>query len=117
MASNTTSEPIDIDAIILEGGSLSQSIAPCTTLATEQHSSPRPAIREGKALKWSGWMDRAVVRQVLATDPINCARGNTVAKWAEVSSVLQKLEPQPVNKSPESCRQRVKKLVEIYKVS
>jgi len=62
-------------------------------------------------------MDRALVRQVLATDPINCGRGRTVAKWAEVAQVLRRLEPQPILRSQESCRQRVKKLVEIYKVS
>ena len=71
----------------------------------------------GRAAKWTDWMDRALVRQVLATDPINCGRGWTVAKWAEVAQVLRRLEPQPILRSQESCRQRVKKLVEIYKVS
>jgi len=71
----------------------------------------------GRAAKWTDWMDRALVRQVLATDPINCGRGRTVAKWAEVAQVLRRLEPQPILRSQESCRQRVKKLVEIYKVS
>ncbi|KAG0129990.1 hypothetical protein HOY82DRAFT_540461 [Tuber indicum] len=69
----------------------------------------------GRATKWAGWMDRALVRQVLATDPINCGRGRTVAKWVEVSDTLRLLTPQPILRSPESCRQRVKKLIEIYK--
>ncbi|KAG0137949.1 hypothetical protein HOY82DRAFT_597231 [Tuber indicum] len=72
-------------------------------------------MRQERSLKWSEWMDQAVVRQVLTTDPINCGKGSTVAKWSEVSATLQKLEPQPISKSAESCRQRVKKLVEIYK--
>ena len=71
----------------------------------------------GRAAKWTDWMDAALVRQVLATDPINCGRGRTVAKWAEVAEVLRRLEPQPIVRSQESCRQRIKKLVEIYKVS
>ena len=71
----------------------------------------------GRAAKWTDWMDRALVRQVLATDPINCGRGRRVAKWAEVAQVLRRLEPQPILRSQESCRQRVKKLVEICKVS
>jgi len=62
-------------------------------------------------------MDSALVRQVLATDPINCGHGRTVAKWAEVAEILGRLKPQPIVQSQESCRQRVKKLVEIYKVS
>jgi len=73
--------------------------------------------QSGRAAKWTGWMDQALVRQVLATDPLNCARGRTVAKWAEVAGILQTLEPQPIFRSAESCRQRVKKLVEIFKVS
>jgi len=31
--------------------------------------------------------------------------------------MLERLEPQPIVRSQESCRQRVKKPVEIYKVS
>lgn len=61
-------------------------------------------------------MDCALVRQVLVTDPINCGRGNQVAKGSEVSRILQELKPQPISKTSESCRQRVKRLVEIYKV-
>ena len=61
-------------------------------------------------------MDHTLVRQVLASDPIGCGRGRTAAKWAEVATFLQALQPQPILWSPESCRQRVKKLVEIYKV-
>jgi len=71
----------------------------------------------GRATKWTDWMDCALVRQVLATDPIHCGRRRTVAKWAEVAEMLERLEPQPIVRSQESCRQRVKKLVEIYKVS
>ncbi|RPA94239.1 hypothetical protein L873DRAFT_1793099 [Choiromyces venosus 120613-1] len=71
--------------------------------------------RGGRAAKWMDWMDCALVRQVLATDSLNCGRGRTVAKWAEVADVLQRLELQPILRSQESCRQRVKKLVEIYK--
>jgi len=89
--------------------------------ASRMAEEPRGNIRQGagdggRAAKWTDWMDRALVRQVLATDPINCGRGKTVAKWAEVAEVLQTLEPQPILRSQESCRQRVKKLVEIYKV-
>ncbi|KAG0135116.1 hypothetical protein HOY82DRAFT_600890 [Tuber indicum] len=69
----------------------------------------------GRAAKWTSWMDAALVRQVLATDPINCGRGRTVGKWAQVSTIPGGLQPQPILRSPESCRQRVKKLVEIYK--
>jgi len=71
----------------------------------------------GRAAKWTDWMDSALVRQVLATDPINCGRGRTVAKWAEVAKILGRLKPQPILRRKESCRQRVKKLVEIYKVT
>ncbi|KAG0644696.1 hypothetical protein HOY80DRAFT_1028335 [Tuber brumale] len=38
-----------------------------------------------------------------------------VEKWAEVSSSMVAMKPQPISRSPESCRQRVKMLVEIYK--
>ena len=62
-------------------------------------------------------MDQALVRQVLASDPLNCVRGSTTMKWVEVSTALNDLRPQPIFRSAESCRQRVKKLVEIYKVS
>ncbi|KAG0644748.1 hypothetical protein HOY80DRAFT_938778 [Tuber brumale] len=62
-------------------------------------------------------MDLALVRQVLATDPLNCVRGRTVTKWTEVTTALNSLKPQPISRSAESCRQRVKKLVEIYKSS
>ena len=113
MARNPTSKLIDLDPIIFESSERSISQNP-TLEVEEQRSRER---REGHTSKWLEWMDQALVCQVLATDPINCARGNTVAKWTEVSAILQKLEPQPVKKSPESCRQRVKKLVEIYKVS
>ena len=71
---------------------------------------------KGRGTKWDGWMDRALVRQVLATDPITCGRGQTATKWKEVAEVLQDLKPQPILRSAESCRQRVKKLIEIYKV-
>ncbi|RPA89031.1 hypothetical protein L873DRAFT_1895843 [Choiromyces venosus 120613-1] len=73
--------------------------------------------RGGRAAKLMDWMDHALVRQVLATDLLNCGRGTTVAKWAEVADVLQRLEPQPILQSQESCCQRVKKHVEIYKKS
>ncbi|PWW73651.1 hypothetical protein C7212DRAFT_365755 [Tuber magnatum] len=78
---------------------------------------PTAVAGAGRAAKWVGWMDHALVRQVLATDPINCGRGRTVVKWAEVADRLHGLEPQPILQSPESCRQRIKKLVEIYKKS
>ena len=42
-------------------------------------------IGAGRAAKWTDWMNRALVRQVLATDPINCERGRIVAEWAEVA--------------------------------
>ena len=71
----------------------------------------------GRGAKWAGWMDRALVRQVLTTDPITCRRGNTVSKWGEVSATRETLQPQPIVRSGESCHQRMKKLVEIYKVS
>jgi len=60
----------------------------------------------GRPAKWTNWMDCALVRQVLATDPINCGRGRTVAKWAEVAKMLERLEQQPIVQSQESCRQR-----------
>ncbi|KAG0640995.1 hypothetical protein HOY80DRAFT_762625 [Tuber brumale] len=60
-------------------------------------------------------MDLALVRQVLATDPLNCVRGKTATKWTKVTTALNSLKPQPISCSAESCRQRVKKLVEIYK--
>ena len=61
-------------------------------------------------------MDKALVCQVLAMDLITCERGTIVAKWGEVSAVLANLELQPITKCPDSCRQMVKKPVEIYKV-
>ncbi|RPB05126.1 hypothetical protein L873DRAFT_946966 [Choiromyces venosus 120613-1] len=70
---------------------------------------------KGKAPKWLSWMDQALVWQVLITDPLNCMRGSTATKWAEVSLTLDEFQPQPISCSSESCRQRVKKLVEIYK--
>lgn len=45
-----------------------------------------------RSAKWTDWMDRALFRQVLATDPINCGRGRTVVKWVEVVQVLHRLE-------------------------
>jgi len=33
-----------------------------------------------RAAKWTDWMDSALIHQVLATDPINCGCGRTVAK-------------------------------------
>ncbi|RPA93315.1 hypothetical protein L873DRAFT_1854464 [Choiromyces venosus 120613-1] len=83
-----------------------------STISEEQQKDPKGS---GKAAKWAGWMDQALVRQVIATDPINCGRGKTAAKWGEVSNVLKNLKPQPILHSGESCRQRVKRLVEIYK--
>ena len=59
-------------------------------------------------------MDHALVRQVLASEPIGYGRERTVAKWAEVAAFLQALQSQPIIHTPESCRQLVKKLVEIY---
>lgn len=85
-----------------------------TTTMAEDHTR-RPG--KGKAPKWLSWMDRALVRQVLATDPLNCVRGSTASKWAEVSLALEEFQPQLISRTAESCRQRVKKLVEIYKVS
>jgi len=71
---------------------------------------------KGRGTKWNRWMERALVRQVLATEPITCGRGQTATKWKEVAEILPDLEPQPILRSAESCRQRVKKLIEIYKV-
>jgi len=81
------------------------------------HLGASDSTHAGRATKRIDWMDRALSRQVLATDPINCGRGRVVAKWAEVAQVLRRLEPQPILRSHKSCRQRVKKLVQIYKVS
>ena len=91
-----------------------RSAEPSNTGFEEQFNNSHTRAR---GAKWAGWMDRALVRQVLATDPITCGRGNTVSKWGEVSATLQTLQPQPIVRSGESCRQRMKKLVEIYKVS
>jgi len=91
----------------------SQKIA--ITQTDNEYQTRRPA--KGKAPKWLSWMDQALVRQVLVTDPLNCIRGRTASKWGEVSFALEALRPQPLSHTAESCRQRVKKLVEIYKVS
>ena len=70
-----------------------------------------------RGAKLPGWMDRALVRQVLATDPIICGRGNTVSQSGVVSATQQTMQPYPIVRSGESWRRRMKKLVEIYKVS
>ena len=88
-----------------------------STIAMTDNEYPTRQPGKGKAPKWLNWMDQALVRQVLATDPLNCIRGSTASKWAEVSIALEELQPQPILRTAESCRQRVKKLVEVYKVS
>ena len=111
MSGNSTAEPINLDSTPV--GRITN---PAPPIETSQTQLTRQGRRETSS-KWLEWMDKALVRQVLATDPINCGRGSTAVKWGVVSAILQDLEPQPITKSPESCRQRVKKLVEIYKVS
>ena len=90
--------------------------SPQTIVMSDNEPQTRGPIK-GKAPKWLTWMDQALVRQVLATDPLNCIRGSTASKWAEVCLPLEELQPQAISRSAESCRQRVKKLVEIYKAS
>ncbi|KAG0123940.1 hypothetical protein HOY82DRAFT_618510 [Tuber indicum] len=55
---------------------------------------------EGRATKWMDWMDHALVRQVLATDPLNFGRGRTAAKSAEVADKgeLHSLQKSGINK-------------------
>jgi len=89
----------------------------CAPTAQTESTTNSPVQRKARVVKWAGWMDQALVRQVLASDPLNCIRGSTAMKWVEVSTALNDLRPQPIFRSAESCRQRVKKLVEIYKVS
>ena len=43
-------------------------------------------------VKWEGWMDPALVYQVLASDPLNCIRSSTTMKWIEVSTALNDLD-------------------------
>ena len=78
-----------------------------------QPTTNRIPQRKAKMVKWVGWIDQALVRQVLASDPLNSVRGSTTMKWVEVSRALNDLRPHPIFQGAESCRQRVKKLVEI----
>ncbi|KAG0642616.1 hypothetical protein HOY80DRAFT_998419 [Tuber brumale] len=113
MTSNIHKEPVFVD---LDPATTSELPSESEVAFTTTDQSPPSSTRaRAKGTKWLGWMDRALVRQVLATDPLNCSRGRTAEKWAEVSSSMAAMKPQPISRSPESCRQRVKKLVEIYK--
>lgn len=69
----------------------------------------------GKAMKWEAWEDRALARQVLADDPINCIRVRTPEKWLEVSIHLYELRPKAMNSTGESYRARMKKLVLLHR--
>ena len=112
MESDSYSQQTIPDLIILESTFSTHPSSPYA-IAESQTEAGRA---QAKSSKWANWMDHALVRQVLASDPIGCGRGRTAAKWAEVATFLQGLQPQPIIRTPESCRQRVKKLVEIYKV-
>jgi len=106
---------IDLDREESQPLNLPNPIPQTISISDNEHQTR--GLVKGKAPKWLTWMDQALVRQVMATDPLNCIRGSTASKWAEVSLSLEELQPQPISPSAESGRQRVKKLVEIYKVS
>lgn len=76
-----------------------------------------PEVQQTRGTKWEAWEDRALVRQVLADDPLNCIRGRTPEKWQDVSKHLAELQPKAMQRSSDSCRSRLKKLVLWHKVS
>lgn len=80
-----------------------------------QFSQPDVGRPAGKAAKWEPWEDRALARQVLADDPINCIRGRTPEKWLEVSVHLSEMRPKAIRRTADSCRARMKKLVLLHK--
>lgn len=86
------------------------------TQLSEGHGLATEVGSGAKGKKWDRWEDQVLVRQVLATDPLTCERGRTAERWGEVSDILGQLEPKVILRSGESCRQRIKKLVEVYKV-
>lgn len=67
--------------------------------------------------RWDAWEDRALARQVLADDPINCLRGLTQEKWQDVANHLGEMRSSGrlIVRSGESCRIRMKKLVMLHK--
>ncbi|KAI5839994.1 hypothetical protein DFP73DRAFT_529470 [Morchella snyderi] len=83
--------------------------------ATEAGGGSIPTTAGAK--RWDAWEDRALARQVLADDPINCLRGVTQEKWQDVANHLGEMQStgRLIVRSGESCRIRMKKLVMLHK--
>ncbi|KAI5839383.1 hypothetical protein DFP73DRAFT_598662 [Morchella snyderi] len=88
---------------------------PDTEIGRHQAATGSTSGVPGKAAKWEPWEDRALARQVLADDPINCIRGRTPEKWLDVSVHLSEIRPKPIRRTADSCRARMKKLVLLHK--
>ena len=64
-----------------------------SAIAITDNENPTRQPGKGNVPKWLNWMDQALVRPLLATDPLNYIRGSTASKWAEVSIPLEELQP------------------------
>ena len=69
---------IDIDGEESQPQTLASEGSSAIAITDNEHPTKQPG--KGKAPKWLNWMDQALVRQVLATDPLNCIRGSTASK-------------------------------------
>ena len=84
MSGNSTDKSINLNST-----PVGSNTNPPLPIRASQTQLTRQRRRETSS-KCLEWMDKALVRQVLAsTDPINCGRGSTALKWGVVSAALE----------------------------
>lgn len=66
---------------------------------------------------WLAWHDRVLAKVVFDKRPFDAARGSTSREWKEVAVACKDASKGEINRSGDACKNRMKRLVEIHKVS